>query len=143
MKKKLIIILSIISFILTLIIGCILSLLKFNIFNDLYLLLIFSIFEYISLVLYYGFSKIKNKEKIKLKKIFGLGLIFLFLLLFLLCVIVLDIDYLNWYMYSSPFYLNIIVRCVEFGLPGIISLIIGIILLKKEWFYEESIYSFY
>ena len=132
MKKKLIIILSIMSFILTLIIGFILSLLKFNIFNYLYLLLIFSIFEYISLVLYYGFSKIKNKEKIKLKKIFGLGLIFLCLLLFLLCVIALDIDYLNWYMYSSPFYLNIIVRCVEFGLLGIISLIIGIILIKKE-----------
>lgn len=132
MKKKLIIILSIISFILTLIIGCILSLFKFNIFNYLYLLLIFSIFEFISLVLYYLFFKIKNKDKIKLKKIFGLLLIFLCLLLFVLCVIVLDIDYLNWYMYSAPFYLNVIVRCVEFCLPGIISLIIGIILLKKE-----------
>ena len=72
------------------------------------------------------------KKKTKMKKIIGLMLLFISILLFFLFYIVLEADYLNWYMYSSPFYLNVIVRCVEFILPGIISLIIGIILLKKE-----------
>ena len=71
-------------------------------------------------------------KKIKMKKIIGLMLLLISILLFFLFYIVLDIDYLNWYMYSSPFYLNVIVRCIEFILPGIISLIIGIIILKKE-----------
>ena len=82
------------------------------------------------------------KNKFMLKKIIGLFLLFISIMLFILFAIVLDADYLNWYMYSSPFYLNVIVRCVEFVLPGIISLIIGIVLLKKEWFYEENLYSF-
>ena len=81
------------------------------------------------------------KKKIKMKKIIGLILLLISIMLFILFAVVLNADYLNWYMYSSPFYLNVIVRCVEFILPGIISLIIGIILLKKEWFYEESTYS--
>ena len=72
------------------------------------------------------------KNKFMLKKIIGLFLLFISIMLFILFAIVLDADYLNWYMYSSPFYLNVIVRCVEFVLPGIISLIIGIVLLKKE-----------
>lgn len=72
------------------------------------------------------------KKKMKMKKIIGLMFLFFSILLFFLFYIVLEADYLNWYMYSSPFYLNVIVRCIEFILPGIISLIIGIILLKKE-----------
>ena len=72
------------------------------------------------------------KKKTKMKKIIVLMLLFISILLFFLFYIVLEADYLNWYMYSSPFYLNVIVRCIEFILPGIISLIIGIILLKKE-----------
>ena len=71
-------------------------------------------------------------KKIKMKKIIGLILLLISILLFFLFYIILDIDYLNWYMYSAPFYLNVIERCVEFGLPGIISLIIGVILLKKK-----------
>ena len=71
-------------------------------------------------------------KKIKMKKIIGLILLLISIMLFILFAVVLNADYLNWYMYSSPFYLNVIVRCVEFILPGIISLIIGIILLKKE-----------
>lgn len=71
-------------------------------------------------------------KKIKMKKIIGLILLLISILLVFLFYIVLEADYLNWYMYSSPFYLNVIVRCVEFVLPGIISLIIGIVLLKKE-----------
>ena len=64
------------------------------------------------------------KKKTKMKKIIGLMLLFISILLFFLFYIVLEADYLNWYMYSSPFYLNVIVRCIEFILPGIISLII-------------------
>ena len=82
------------------------------------------------------------KKKIKMKKIIGLILLLISIMLFILFAVVLNADYLNWYMYSSPFYLNVIVRCIEFILPGIISLIIGIVLLKKEWIYEENIYSF-
>ena len=72
------------------------------------------------------------KKKIKMKKIIGLILLLISIMLFILFAVVLNADYLNWYMYSSPFYLNVIVCCIEFILPGIISLIIGIILLKKE-----------
>ena len=61
------------------------------------------------------------KKKTKMKKIIGLMLLFISILLFFLFYIVLEADYLN-----------VIVRCIEFILPGIISLIIGIILLKKE-----------
>lgn len=133
MKKKFIIMLSIISLILTLFISEILSIYHIGsiptILTSLYLIFIFSIFEYINLVGYYIF---KNKMNIKLKKIVGLILLFISIILFFLCIIVLEIDYMHMYMYSSPFYLKIIGRCVEFVLPGIISLIIGIILLKKE-----------
>ena len=54
------------------------------------------------------------------------------LLLILLYLVVLDIDYLHWYMNSAPFYLNVIVRSVEFLLPSIILIVIGINLIKRK-----------
>ena len=59
-------------------------------------------------------------------------LLFIAVLLILLFLIIVDIDYLNWYLYSSPFYLNVIVRGLEFLLPSIILTIIGILLMKNK-----------
>ena len=47
-------------------------------------------------------------------------------------LVIVNVDYLNWYMYSSPFYINVIVRSVEFLVPAIILIIISILLFKKK-----------
>jgi len=98
----------------------------------LYLISLFSLFEYILLSLIYIVRKIINKEKIKINEIIGRILFFISLILILVFVIVIDIDWLNWYVYSSPFYINVIVRSMEFLLPSIILIIVSICLTKKQ-----------
>ena len=133
--KKIILISSIISLVLTLFFGEILSLYSFEsyptLLTSLYLLTMFVIINYLIIVGTYIIKKVIKKEKISLKKIIGLILLFISIVLVLLCILIIDIDHLHWYMYSSPFYLNVIFRCVEFLVPGIILLIISIFLIRK------------
>ncbi len=136
MKKRTIIILSIIILVLTFIFAEILSIYHFGnvptLLTSLYLISIFSIFEYLSISITYIVSKLIKKEKLEIKKIIGLILLLVALLLILLYLVVLDIDYLHWYMNSVPFYLNVIVRSIEFLLPSIILIVIGINLIKRK-----------
>ena len=136
MKKRTIIILSIIILVLTFIFAEILSIYHFGnvptLLTSLYLISIFAIFEYLSISITYIVRRLIKKEKLEIKKIIGLILLFVALLLILLYLVVLDIDSLHWYMNSAPFYLNVIVRSAEFLLPSIILIVIGINLIKKK-----------
>lgn len=136
MKKRIIIILSLVMLVLTFIFAEIFSIYHFGsvptLLTTLYLISIFSIFEYLSISLTYVIRKIIKKEKIGLKKISGLILLFIALLLVLIFLIVLDFDYLNWYAYSSPFYLNVIYRSIEFLVPSIALTVFGILLIKNK-----------
>lgn len=136
MKKGTIIILSIITLVLTFIFAEIFSIYHFGsaptLLTSLYIISIFAIFEYLSISITYIVRKLIKKEKLETKKIIVLILLFVALLLALLYLVVLDVDYLHWYMNSSPFYLNVIVRSVEFLLPSIVLIIIGIFLMKRK-----------
>ena len=136
MKKRTIIILSIIILVLTFIFAEILSIYHFGnvptLLTSLYLISIFSIFEYLSISITYIVRKLIKKEKLEIKKIIGLILLFVALLLILLYLVVLDIDYLHWHINSAPFYLNVIVRSIELLLPSIILIVIGINLIKRK-----------
>ena len=136
MKNITIIILTIITLILTFIFAEIFSIYHFGsiptLLTLLYLISIFSIFEYLSISLTYVIRKIIKKEKLGFKRIFGLILFFIALSLLLIFLIVLEFDNLNWYAYSSPFYLNIIYRSIEFLIPSIVFIIIGIFMLKNK-----------
>lgn len=127
---------SIISIIITLFLGEILSIYSFGsvptLLTFLYLISIFSIINYLIIVGTYIVKKIIKKEKISLKKIIGLILLFISLVLVLYYIIVLDIDYLNWYVNSAPFYFNVIFRSIEYLIPSIIMFIIGIKLINKK-----------
>ena len=133
MKKSIIVILSIITLVLTFIFAEILSIYHFGrvptLLTTLYLI---SIFEYLSISLTYVIRKIIKKEKLGIKKIMGLILLFIALLLVLLFFIVVDVDYLNWYAYSSPFYLNVIFRSIEFLVPVIILIITSVLFIKNK-----------
>lgn len=130
--KKSILISTLISIVLTFVFSEILSIYHIGsiptILTTLYLIAMFLIFEYIFIVASY---LIKNINKINIKKIIGLILLFISLLLILLFVIIINVDYLNWYQYSSPFYINVIVRSLEMLLPSLILIISSIILLRK------------
>lgn len=134
--KKIILISSVISLVLTLFLGEILSIYSFGsyptLLTSLYLITMFVIINYLVIVGTYIVKKVIKKEKISLKKIIGLILLFISIVLVLLCILIIDIDHLHWYMYSSPFYLNVIFRCVEFLVPGIILFIISIFLIRKK-----------
>ena len=136
MKKGTIIILSIITLVLTFIFAEIFSIYHFGsaptLLTSLYIISIFAIFEYLSISITYIVRKLIKKEKLETKKIIVLILLFVALLLALLYLVVLDVDYLHWYMNSSPFYLNVIVRSVEFLFPSIVLIIIGIFLMKRK-----------
>lgn len=136
MKKRNILIGTIISIIVTFIFAEIFSIYHFGsvptLLTSLYLISIFSIFEYLSISLTYVIRKIIKKEKIGFRKIIGLILFFIALLLLLIFLIVLEFDYLNWYAYSSPFYLNVIYRSIEFLVPSIALTIFGILLIKNK-----------
>lgn len=127
---------SIISIIITLFLGEILSIYSFGsvptLLTFLYLISMFSIINYLIIVGTYIVKKIIKKEKISLKKIIGLILLFISLVLVLYYIIVLDIDYLNWYVNSAPFYFNVIFRSIEYLIPSIIMFIIGIKLINKK-----------
>ena len=136
MKKGTIIILSIITLVLTFIFAEIFSIYHFGsaptLLTSLYLISIFAIFEYLSISITYIVRKLIKKEKLETKKIIGLILLFVALLLILLYLVVLNVDYLHWYMSSAPFYLNVIVRSVEFLIPSLILIVVSIILLKNK-----------
>ena len=127
---------SIISIIITLFLGEILSIYSFGsvptLLTFLYLISMFSIINYLIIVDTYIVKKIIKKEKISLKKIIGLILLFISLVLVLYYIIVLDIDYLNWYVNSAPFYFNVIFRSIDYLIPSIIMFIIGIKLINKK-----------
>ena len=99
-----------------------------------YLLFIFCFITYILLSLIYIISKKIKKEKIGIKKIISLILFFVSLMLILGFVVILNLDRITYYPMgnSAPFYVFILVRCLEFLLPSIIFTIIGIVLLSKN-----------
>lgn len=136
MKKRAIIILSIIALVLTFIFSEIFSIYHFGsvptLLTSLYLISIFAIFEYLSISITYVIKEIIKKKKIKTIKIIGLILLFLSLLLILWFVVVINIDWLNWYANSTPFYINIIVKMIKYLLPSIVLTVISIVLLKKK-----------
>lgn len=136
MKKRNILIGTIISIIITFIFVEIFSLYHLGdiptLLTTLYLISLFSIFEYILLSLVYIVKKIISKEKISGTEIIGRILLFIALILILFFVIVIDIDWLNWYAYSAPFYINVIVKGIKYLLPSIVLIIVGICLLRKK-----------
>lgn len=127
---------SLISLVLTFFLGEILSIYSFGtiptVLTSLYLISMFLILDYLLICGVYIISKLVKKEKIGIKKIIGLILILIFLILVLYYIIVLNIDYLHWYVNSSPFYFNVIFRGIDILLPGIIMFIIGIFLIRKR-----------
>lgn len=135
MKKRIIIIISFVTLILTFAVAEIFSIYHFGnvptLLTSLYLITIFAILNYLSISIAYVVRKLIKKEKLEIKRIICLLLMFIALLLVLLYIIVIDIDWLNWYAYSSPFYLNVIVRSIEFLLPSIVLIAFSIIMIKK------------
>ena len=136
MKNIVILIITIVSVIFTFIFAELFSIYHFGdiptLLSTFYLVSIFSIFEYILLTISYIIIKLKQKNKIKIKEIFGRILLFLALILILLFGIVLEVDWLNWYVYSSPFYINIIVRILQFIIPALLLILISIVLIKNS-----------
>lgn len=136
MKKSIGLFSSVIALILTFIFAEVFSLYHFGsvptFLTVLYLISLFSVFDYILLSIVFIIKKIISKQKISGKEILGRILLFVSLILILGFIIVIDIDCLNWYAYSSPFYLNVIVRSVQFLLPSILFIIIGIVLIRKK-----------
>lgn len=136
MKSRVIIIISIISLIFTFVLAELFSVYQFGsvptLLTSLYLISIFAIMEYLFISITYIVKKISKKQKIGVKKIIGLLLLFIALLLIVLFLIVVDIDWLNWYLYSSPFYINVIMRSIEMLLPSIILIGISILLIKNK-----------
>ena len=136
MKKKSIVLCMILSIIITFVFAEIFSLYHFGsvptLLTLLYLIALFSIFSYLLLGGCYIVSSKINKKKIGVRMIFGFILLFISLAMILSYLVIVNVDYLNWYMYSSPFYINVIVRSVEFLVPAIILIIISILLFKKK-----------
>ena len=136
MKKQTIIILTIITLVLTFIFAEIFSIYHFGsvptLLTILYLISIFAMFEYLTISITYVIRKVIKKEKIGFKKIIGLILFLVASLLVLIFLIVVNADYLNWYAYSSPFYLNVIYRSIEFLVPSIAFIIYGVLLIKNK-----------
>ncbi len=99
-----------------------------------HLISLFAILEYIFLTICYIIKKRRNKEKIGIKKIISLILLLVTLILILSFILMGEIDWLKYKNMgnSAPFYVFILVRCLEFLLPAIITTIIGLVLLKKD-----------
>ena len=136
MKKKSIILCLIIALIITFVFAEIFSLYHFGsvptLLTLLYLISLFSIFSYLLLGGCYIVNSKINKKKIGIRRTIGFILLFISLAMILSYLVIVNVDYLNWYMYSSPFYINVIVRSVEFLVPAIILIIISILLFKKK-----------
>lgn len=136
MKKKSIILCLIIALIITFVFAEVFSLYHFGsvptLLTLLYLISLFSIFSYLLLGGCYIVSSKINKKKLGIRKIIGFILLFISLAMILSYLVVVDVDYLNWYMYSSPFYINVIVRSVEFLVPAFIFIVVSIFLLRRK-----------
>lgn len=107
---------------------------KITLTTFIYLLFIFCFITYILLSIVYIINKKVKKEKIGIKKIISLLLFFIALILILLFIMLLNLDWVTYYSngYSSPFYLFVIVRSLEFLLPAVILIIIGVVLWLKS-----------
>ncbi len=68
----------------------------------------------------------------KIKKVIGVVLFCLAVILVGYFALVLNMDWLNWYANSAPFYIDVILRGIEFLLPAIICIVVGIILINKS-----------
>lgn len=136
MKKNSVLAVTIVSIGFTFIIAKIFSLYNFGdnltFLTFCYLISLFTIFEYILLSFIYIVKKILNKENIKVKEIIGIILFFIALILILLLILVLNIDWLNWYSYSIPFYINVIIKCFKYLIPSIVLILISIFLIRKN-----------
>ena len=99
-----------------------------------YLIFISCFLIYVLLIFSYLISKLIKKEKIGIKKIVSIILFFISLILVLGFMVVLNIDWITYYSNanSSPFYVFVLVRGIEFLLPSIILFIIGLYLLKRK-----------
>ena len=137
MKKSAIIILSIITLILTIIFEEIFSIYHFGnvptLLTAIYLIIIFSIFEYLLISITYVIRKLLKKERVQKTKNLALILLFIALLLIFWFVVVINVDWLNWYThYSIPFYLNVIIKSFMYLFPSIILIAISILLIKNK-----------
>ena len=99
-----------------------------------YLIILFSIIIYILSSLIYIISKKMKKEKIGIKKIISILLFFMSLILILGFVVTLNVDWLNYYSRyeANPFYVYILQRGLEFLLPAVVLIVVGILLLRKD-----------
>ena len=99
-----------------------------------YLSFIFCFMTYVLSSLIYVVGKKVKRETIGNKKMMSLILFFISLILILGFIIILNIDWITYYSHynSSPFYVFVLVRSLEFLLPAIILIIMGIILLIKN-----------
>ena len=136
MKKKLILFgICFLSIIITLILSETFSIYHFGTIPTfttiMYLIIIFFITSYLLSTMAYIFIKKKAKEKIGSKRAILLLLIFVTILLLLFFITNLNIDWLNHYSNSAPFYIIIITRVLEFLLPSFL-LIIAILLLSNK-----------
>ena len=136
MKKGIILILSAIALIISFVSAELFGIYHFGslptLLTSIYLVSIFAIFEHLFISIGYIVRKIIKKEKIEIKNILGLILLLFALLLILSFLIVIELDWLNWYAYSSPFYLNVIYRSIEFLVPSIALTVFGILLIKNK-----------
>ncbi len=136
MKKKFIILCLVIAFLFTLLFSYVFSIFSFNSFITirtlLYMVSIFSILSYINIAIYYLVSKKIKKEKISLLKITSMVLFLIAILIVIFLIIGLEIDYLNWYSNSSPFYIHMILKSIEYLVPAIFMVVVGIFLIKND-----------
>lgn len=136
MKKSFIVMLTCIAIIITFIFTEIFSIYHFGtipaLLTFLYIISIFSILEYLFIVGVYIVRKIIKKDRLETKMIIALFLLFVALLLILMFFITIDVDWLNWYLYSTPFYINVIVRSIEFLVPAVLFIIVSVIFMKRN-----------
>lgn len=99
-----------------------------------YLVSLFSIFEYLILSVCFIINKKKNHQTISHNNIFSMILFFLSLLLILYFIFATNIDWLDYYSKgnSAPFYLTIIGNGIKILIPSFILFILGIFILKKS-----------
>ena len=97
-----------------------------------YLIIIFFIIAYFLSTTTYIFRKKKAKEKIGSKRIIILLFSFIAILLLSFFITAINIDWLNHYNNSAPFYLIIISRAIEFLLPSLILIIVILNLLSNK-----------
>ena len=129
-NKYLWVISSFLSLILTFCISYMFNIYHFSsIITLLSLLYIISIFIIIGYILYVVLYLLTNKTTYK--QLLAMILVFISLLLGLIFLVVVDIDYLNWYIYSSPFILNVLFRSLQFLLPSLILIYVSYKLTKK------------